>query len=248
MATLVLYLKLKGACTGPLAKHTSHSGMGNNLTLIVGEKLMEGFQEFLVFGNALHNKFANIESPAGDTLPLPQKIALIKSATALDKHPVVKVLTRDADREQKLYTELNGVKIAYILDVHQRRKRIGSDLKTTACNTLEEIVESCRKYGYFRQAQTYIKAEKLKKFYFIFINKTTYKITVLDVDDYAEDMAYAEKELAFTLYFYKHYGKAHYTKGKAEQLEATPAPVAPPAKAVRSGKKKASPGRKGVRR
>jgi len=203
---LLSHLRRHNIVTGPLARNTSHSGLSVIFNSICGFKQFSGGEQFLAFGNALHERwlvssFVRTVSPQEDKL-------LRGMIEALKKHVIACALIKDSEREQKIYDKLNGVEVAMILDIKQVRKKTGADLKTTACTTYKEFLDSAIKYGYFRQGKTYKLGARLQHFYFIGISKTPpHPVFILYVNDHKEEEQYAEQELKFLLYFYKHYGK-----------------------------------------
>ena len=203
--SLATYLQRAGVTTGPLVKNTSHSGLDVIKKLLLGEQLFRGGEEFLQFGSALHERWleGNFKREV-----LPKQVRVLVAAyNALQSDKFAMKLLTGSTREEKLYTKLNGVEISFILDIHRKAERVGADLKTTGVRCLAEFVDKARQYGYFRQAVTYMKAANLKTFYFIAVTKTTApKVFIFCVNDYPEELAYAERELEFLLYFYKHYG------------------------------------------
>lgn len=205
---LAKYLISKGIVTGPLVKNTSHSGLGVIKTFLIGDKQFAGGESFLIFGNSLHHRALVKFDEVLKTLTQQEQNKMEAMLKAFQQHPVCQKLMKGSIREQKLYTEIKGVVMAFILDIHQKKLYTGADIKTTSCPTLEKFIEKAIEYGYFRQAQTYIIAAELDHFYFIGITKSeTPKIFILYVQDYPEELHYAEKELEFLTYFYKRYGK-----------------------------------------
>jgi hypothetical protein len=202
---LNFYLKKNGYVTGPLAKNTSASSLQVIKNDMLGKPRFKGDEIFLAFGNSLHQRFLVNKNNYKVTIEDCAKID--KMLTKLNAHPVVKSLMQKAICENKLYSELNNVKIAYILDILQQHKSVGADLKTTTCNSLAQCVEKSLEFGYFNQGLVYKKCARLKHFYFVFIQKNEpHNIFILDVSKYPEHESYAERELEFLLYFYRNYG------------------------------------------
>lgn len=109
--------------------------------------------------------------------------------------------------EIKKKKKLNGVLVAYILDINQKHRKRGADLKTTNAKNLEDFISKAIDFGYFRQGETYKVAEGLKDFVFIGIQKEPpFNVYILDVSLYPEEVKYAQQELEFLLYFYQNYG------------------------------------------
>lgn len=199
------YLKRVGHCTGPLIKNTSASALEVLKNYLCGKPQFKGGEEFLNFGNSLHEQF--LQSKCTYKTSDEDCVRIKKMLERLSDHVVVKSLMDRSIREIKEYSELNGVKVAYILDINKPHIKTGADLKTTNATNFNQCVEKALTFGYFRQAVVYKKAARLKHFYFIFIQKEIpHDIFILDVSLYPEYEAYAERELEFLLYFYKHYG------------------------------------------
>jgi len=209
-------LKRAGIVTGPLTKNTSYSGLAVIRRMLLSQPQFRGSEEFLREGNALHEKFLLRKSTIA--LPEDKHTTINLMVEKLDSHPVVRALVADSVREEKLYVKLNGIQFAFILDIHQKSRKIGSDLKTTKCKTFQSFVSSAIEYGYFKQAVAYIIAAKLKNFFFIGIQKEPpFNIYILDVHQYQDELAYAERELEFLLYFYRHYGTLNKSNTYNEQ-------------------------------
>ena len=203
---LNIYLKRVGVTTGSLAKNTSHSGLLDLRRQLLGLPEPPKYTGYNNFGSALHEQFLEGKKTFEVT---PEEQRLIdEMIKALNKHPLVKRFMLTSIKEEKLYIEIAGVLVAYILDIHCKAERIGADLKSTACRTLEDFVRKAEEYGYFNQAATYIKAANLKMFFFIGITKELRpKIFILSVTDHKDKLTYAQEELDFLLYFYSLYGK-----------------------------------------
>lgn len=207
--TLQQYTKRHGLFTGPIRKgkkNTSHSSLEVIKKAVCGQEQFKGGEGFLYFGNALHERCLVKDHSRKVT---PQEAAILEPmAEAFAKHVVVQALMKGAICEQKFYVNLNGVKVAVILDIKKLAEKLGADLKTTNCKSMVECIEKAILYGYFRQAVTYIKAALLKKFFFIFITKSVVpQVFILDVSKFKDEMKYAEQELAWLLYMFKNYGK-----------------------------------------
>ncbi len=201
------YLLKNKIVTGPLEKNSSHSHTGRLRNDLLGIPQFFGDEIFLTFGSALHEVFLEGRFDAYNKLPPHLQIKIDKMVDKLQRHPVVKKLMAGAVKESKQYKKLFGVLFAYILDILQPKLKIGSDLKTTTCKTKEDCIKKGIEYGYHKQAQVYMKMENLKEFYFIFINKEApYDIFIVSYLEFKEHLLYAESELEFLLYFYKHYG------------------------------------------
>jgi hypothetical protein len=141
-------------------------------------------------------------------LPAWQQEKIDKMVKVLRSHPVVTKLMVDSTSEEKKYKEMRTVLIAYILDIHKQKQRIGADLKTTVCKTYHECLKKAIEYGYVKQARIYMEMENLREFYFIFICKSEpFEIFIISYSDFKKYEPYAIKEIEFLLYFYKHYGR-----------------------------------------
>lgn len=202
---LSTYLKKAGVTTGLLSKNTSHSSLEVIKKGLLGLPQFKGGEVFLVFGNALHEQW--LENKSAYKLDKQQKRQLSLCLTALNSHEHASKLLKGSITEEKLRIAINGVEVAFILDIHRKRERVGADLKTTGVRSLNEFVQKAKEYSYFRQAATYILAANLREFHFIAVTKeVTPRVFMLCVQDHPEELRYAKKELEFLLYFYKHYG------------------------------------------
>jgi len=206
------YLQRTGVTSGPLVKNTSYSRLSNNRILLLGGVITPFNKDFLVFGSALHELFLeNKKAEAWETCIEEERTRITYMVAALNRHPVVRRLMADSIREHKFYFHWDKVEMAVILDI--KKPPVGADLKSTTCRTLPQFVAKARELGYFKQAVIYMRAAKLKDFYFIAVQKSApYDVMVLDVNQYKEDLRYAEAELDWLLYFYEHYGNIGETK------------------------------------
>src|ERR1700746_1323052 len=120
---LISHLRRHNIVTGPIARNTSHSGLSVIFNSICGFKQFSGGEQFLTFGNALHerwliNSFVRIVTQAEEKL-------LRGIIEALKKHVIACALIKDSEREIKIYDRLNGVEVAMILDIKQVHKKTG---------------------------------------------------------------------------------------------------------------------------
>lgn len=203
---LTTYLQRTGATTGRLQKNTSHSSLEVIKKALLGQKQFSGGEQYLAFGNACHERF--LVNSFKRKVSKEEDKDLKGMVAALVKDAIVNSLMKNSIREQKFYIHVNGVEMAMVLDIKQPHLSRGADLKTTNCKSLNEFIKKALEYGYVRQGVTYKKGAKLKSFYFIGVQKTPpYNVYLMNLADFSEEEAYAERELEFLLYFYKHYGK-----------------------------------------
>lgn len=192
----------------PYSKNTSHSGLDTLRRNLLGIPLFQGGEEFLRFGVALHEVFLEDDYTTYNLLTLWEQSLVDKMVDRLRAHPVVMRLYNNSRREKKKYKKVNGVRVAYILDMHQIKIFVGSDLKSTVCTTFQDCLKKAISYGYHKQRHVYKRVEKLKEFYFIFVSKKApHDIFILgdkDFEPYDED---ARKEVEWLLYVYKNYGR-----------------------------------------
>lgn len=220
---LLLHLQKAGRVTGPLSSNTSHSSLENIKKLLLGQKLFEGGEQYLHFGNHLHLRFLKPnEKPTMSAKLSPQELVRVEEMVeTLTKDKAVKILMQEAVCEEKFYVEVDGVQMAMILDIKQPKHKRGADLKTTVCRSLADFIDKAKKYGYFRQAVTYVKGAKLKEFFFVGITKEKpYIVFLMNATDHKKELEYAEQELKFLLYFFKHYGKINQVGDAAVQKTA----------------------------
>lgn len=206
---LNLYLKQRKAVSGPRAKskNTSHSALDVILKYLTNREQFKGGEQFLVFGNACHGSFLVRADISAYSLSVKERRYISAMCEALWKNVVVKQLMDKAICEVKKKKKLNGVLVAYILDINQKHRKRGADLKTTNAKNLEDFISKAIDFGYFRQGETYKVAEGLKDFVFIGIQKEPpFNVYILDVSLYPEEVKYAQQELEFLLYWYANYG------------------------------------------
>lgn len=208
--TLSKYLTDIKLFTGPrpLSKNTSHSGMDVLRRLLCGLPLFQGGESFMLFGIALHEVFLENCFDTYNKLADWEQKLIDKMVDKLLAHPVVMKLFNKSRREKKKYKKILGVKVAYILDMHQVHIFVGSDLKSTVCITFQDCLKKAISYGYHKQRHLYKKVEKLKEFYFIFVSKKPpHDIFILGDKDFEPYQDYAKKEVEWLLYVYKNYGR-----------------------------------------
>lgn len=208
---LNIILKRAGLVTGPRRKHTSHSSMEVIKKDLCGLPQFKGNEDFLKFGNAVHEGFLEGDyTNAYKRLGKDEQRLVDVMVKKLNSHPVVASLMRESIREHKFAVVMNKVKVVVILDSKQPKLKRGFDLKTTSERTQKDFEEKIRKLGYVKQGRTYMYAAGLEQFYFVGIQKERpHNIYIVDIraPQFKEHYKYAEQELKFLLYFYKHYGK-----------------------------------------
>jgi len=213
--TLVQHLVNAGLVTGPLptTHNTSNSAMGAAKTFLLGEKQFAGDETFLAFGRVLHEHLQHIEnekyrSADFQTLTTEEQAWVLGCCKAARENPVVKRLLVKTTREEKLYCEIDGIRVAFILDIEQMHTGTGVDWKSTSCRNLNDFIKKAIDYDYIRQGLLYKGARNLKHFYFIGLQKQPpHNVYIMDVKRHEAEEFYAKQELKFLLYFYKNYGK-----------------------------------------
>lgn len=206
--SLLTYLKSKSIVTGKRRKATSHSAMSRNKTLLLGEKVTTIDKIYLRVGKEVHRRMESKRAinKGFSVQELEDIQGMVKS---LSEHPVVKKLLVRAKLEQRKKCILNGQKVTVILDVEQALT--GVDYKTTKCKSLSDFIKKAIEYGYVRQGVTYKIGRKLRKFFFIAVQKVKpYNVFVFDLDSVSKEVKYALAELEFLLYFNGVYGKINY--------------------------------------
>lgn len=214
MSLLSLLLD-QGLVTGPLppSANTSNSTMGACKTFLLGQEQFAGDEKYLIFGRVLHEHLKFIEDVLyrhEDFVNLTEveQTWLLGCCKAARENSIVKRLLIKSVREKKLYTEIDGVRLAFILDVEQEHLGTGMDWKSSSCKTLNDFVKKALLYDYIRQGLLYKKSRNLKHFYFIGLQKhPPHQVYLMDVKQHEGEELYAAQELKFLLYFFKHYGK-----------------------------------------
>jgi hypothetical protein len=208
--SLSTYLKKAGVVTGPRPynKNTSHSGLDVLRRNLLGIPLFQGDEYFMLFGIALHEVFLEDCYDTYNRLKFSDQQLVDVMVKKLRDHPVVMRLFNKSRREKKKYKRVNGVRVAYILDMHQVNLFVGSDLKSTVCTTFQDCLKKAISYGYHKQRHLYKQVEKLKEFYFIFVSKKfPHDIFILGDKDFEPYEEKARKEVEWLLYVYKNYGR-----------------------------------------
>jgi len=173
MPNLHLVLKLKRArlMSGPLSKPTRHSDLSVVKSFLLGNRIVkEGFKAYNNFGSAVHSLFL-VNKRGKWKLNSVEKRHLDGMIKSLNSHVVVKhIMDQCHVREKRRGARLYSVPIRFTPDAHG--KSIGADLKTTACEDLEDFTQKAFEYGYFRQGDTYsLAVGGLKEFWIIGIGK-----------------------------------------------------------------------------
>lgn len=215
--SLALYLKRVGATSGPSLRPTRHSDMGTTKTWLTGQPVSFGYKAHNNFGSAAHLRFL-IGRRGKFKLTIDEERRIEGMIKALNAHPVVRRLMSLCPIREKRRKgiRLNGVKINFTPDANG--PTIVIDLKTTARDTFIKFLESCFKYGYFRQGKTYSLAlgRSIKEYWIIGIEKNPpHKVYLVLINEHKDWMNYVEHELAFLLYFYGNYGKPNYKRKNA---------------------------------
>lgn len=207
--------------------NTSNSSMGATKNLLLGNRQFVGNESYLVFGSVLHEQLQFIE---GHPYHVSEKVYLLSHDEVgnligilnnAQKNSIVKKIIANTTREQKVYHEIEGVRVAMLLDLENPKLKMGADWKSTSCSTEQDFIKKAIAYDYIRQAVLYMWARGLKKFYFIGLQKCApFNIYIMDVGRYTEEIAYSLQEIKFLLYFYKNYGKV-YTGKVVEPVQST---------------------------
>lgn len=214
--TLANHLIAQGLVTGPLpsTSNTSNSGMGAAKTFLLGQEPFQGDELFLVFGRVLHDHLQHIEDLKYRSAEFYSKLTeeeqgwILGCCNAARENPIVKRLLIKTVREQKLYVEIGGIRLALILDLEQEHVKTGSDWKSSSCKTLSEFIKKAILYDYIRQGLLYKTGRGLKHFYFIGLQKRPpHQVYIMDVKQHPAEEFYAAQEIKFLLYFYRKYGK-----------------------------------------
>lgn len=207
--SLITQLVGTGLTTGPLfGSNTSHSSLDVAKKFLCGQQQFTGKEGFLGFGNFLHVAFANYPRNNSFACTVEEAKKLTLMLAKLYAHKIVLALVKDSIREEAFYVNIGTAKVKMILDIKQPWCKRGADLKSTNCKNFADFLAKAILYGYFRQALTYMIGAELKEFYFIGIcTEPPHEIFILNVNDYKKELAYAQEELEFLLYWYETYGK-----------------------------------------
>lgn len=206
-----IYLRRAGLTLGPSLRCTRHSDLSTLKAFLIGGFVSFGYKAHNNFGSSVHATF--LENKTSKHFLTPEERAHKQNMIAtLRANPIVKQLLAACHTfEVRRGAKLNGVKLKYTPDGHG--KKIIIDLKTTRCSSARAFFESAIKYGYFRQGKTYMLCLGLKEYWIIGIQKERpYKVYLICITDprNAVELRYAELELEFLLYFYKHYGNPNW--------------------------------------
>lgn len=202
-----MIMKRAGLMTGSLlSRRTRHSELALVKTFLLGKVIKIGYNTAYNFGSAVHEEFL-VNKKSKRKLTAEEQKDLKGMMNSLRKHPIVKKLMVNLICEKRQHTELNKIKLGFTPDGLHRLLKWIIDLKTTSCQNITVFTKKCIEYGYFRQGVTYMIATKAKEFYIIGIQKSSpYKVYIVRLQDFKNELRYAEEELAFLLYIYSNYG------------------------------------------
>jgi hypothetical protein len=231
---LVDLLVKAGLVTGPLPttfqdgklSNTSNSSLGMAKTFLLGQAQFAGDETYLIFGRVLHEHLQFIEnekfrSKDFGSLTKEEQSWVLGCCKAARENPVVRRLLVKTTRENKVYTEIDGIRVALILDLEQSNTDTGADWKSTSCASLNDFIKKALDYDYIRQGLLYKGARNLKHFYFIGLQKRPpHNVYIMDVKRHEAEEFYAKQELKFLLYFYRHYGKVVLNKQTQQIMES----------------------------
>lgn len=204
---LLNYLLKHSIVTGPLEKNSSYSHSAGLKGSLLGLPKWSGDEKFFMFGRALHEIYYQDLWDAYKKITKEEQKRVMAMLTSLHNHLVAKKLRNGALCEDKVYGNLFGVEMSYLLDAHLVGQRIGSDLKTTAATTWIDCKNRAIELGYATQAYVYITLAKLKEFYFVFVNKQSpHQVFIISSKEFKKEMEIAAKELEMILWWYKSYG------------------------------------------
>jgi hypothetical protein len=108
-------------------------------------------------------------------------------------------LTHPATKfEEEHYGQLCGLDFKGKMDAINHEMRAIGDGKSTSARTLEQFLESCTKYGYWRQAYIYMMLSGYNTFFFWGISKfKPHNTFFVNVADYPMEMANAAIEVTW---------------------------------------------------
>jgi hypothetical protein len=173
-------------------RHISNSLLGEIKRLLLGESSFFGSERFLLVGSELHRRVLEPYEPTDVVLTEDEETLVEGMVKALMGDSLLTHLLKTSTNELVLITPVHGIMMKVIIDI--KNGTTGADLKTTSCTTENAFINSCKKYGYFRQAYIYMAAAELTGFIFIAVSKKNGKVWHLDVSDYPEEMVKAEAE------------------------------------------------------
>jgi len=161
---------------------------------------------FQKFGREFHKRVLEPKKKRCK-LSKPEEHMLRNMIASLCAHPVFKKLLLESKKEILKFGKIDGVPVRGTFDIDKPTVSTIADPKTTAAPNYMAFIGSAIKYGYPRQAWLYMRIGKAKYFYFFGIQKQPpWKVLIMDVSRFPQEMAYYEQEAKFLLYFYKTYG------------------------------------------
>jgi len=194
----------------PKGASINNSGLSDIKRALLGQPGFWGGEQFLQVGTEIHKRAMEPKKPIKlfDSVTEP----IIRGCTmSLQANKEFTSMLKGADVEVLCKNTVHGVYMHGTLDMRNKRKSKGGDIKTTSSRSYKEIIYSMVKYGYFRQARVYMLLEDLEHFEFYFVQKfAPYCVYVVNVNDYKMEMKYADNELKFLLKFYDQYGIPEY--------------------------------------
>ena len=101
--------------------------------------------------------------------------------------------------------DINGVMIPFkgILDIRNKKRDIGVDLKTTAASTYPQFMKSMDRFNYWSQAWIYKQVGGVNRFmFYAFEKKGKFMSFMIDVDQFPNMMALGEARVKFLAELY----------------------------------------------
>lgn len=165
-----------------------------------------GDEAYLLFGRELHAQY--LENKSVVKLSKEDKAKIKKMLEALRKDKTAIKLHKGSLKEVRFtpMRKIGKVKVKVILDMHKPKVKKGGDLKSTSCRTWQSFFNKAIEYGYFNQADLYIRIDRLKEFLFIAPQKKEpHQVFSFNVMEHKILLRTASKENDFLLYLFDNY-------------------------------------------
>lgn len=193
----------------------SHSRLNEFIRLLKGEKSLPIIPKNAAFGKLLHAQLFEPEKydQLLDSYLSFEKILTFKDVLIINRmnfkaaHFSIFKLMLDnpaTEYEKEFYFDLHG--IAFKLKVDAIHKKLIADLKSTSARSLTEFLESCEKFGYFRQVAIYLHGTGADTFHIIGVSKSDpHDIFFVNATgpQFAKELAKAREEVAWYCGLYK---------------------------------------------
>lgn len=175
--------------------HVSNSLLNEVKKLLINDMFQFPAGRFYQVGTEVHRAVLEPHIDPEDEFSEDEQEVIDGMVTSLLDDSLVQELLAKSTNEVVYIKQILGINMKAIIDILVADEGIGADLKTTSARTRNAFLKSIRKFNYLRQAAIYMEIGDLDTFYFIAVNKKPpFKVFIVDVMEFPEEMAEALKE------------------------------------------------------